>query len=297
MTVVTLTFTGSAEEITSGIPKTMSIESNVPSTVYFTLDGTTPTIDSPIYIDTFDFPTNTTSVTLSAFGVDALDNAGPILTQVFAADTTRITVTRNVGLEGIVVDRAGTGLNIVAGYDADGEVNSYLDIPEIDLGIVHSVQGYLGLAPGTAVTITFPTPSQTSYPWDDTFVPFSTPEIGQFFNPYARTIVIDNRIHNDINIIPRPYGSLNNVYTEFGGFRIRNPADDATYVSGGFVRRFYDARKNVMVSYYFDHNEGRYVKNIQEFPSGVPNIFPGNLGTSPFVFKWVMPGTETALLT
>src|SRR5690348_15107371 len=99
MAVAVLTFITSEEEISSGIPKSVSIEANIPSTIYYTLDGTSPTIDSPIYTGPIDFPTNINSITLSAFGVDSMDEAGPILTQFFAPNTTRITVSRNVGLE------------------------------------------------------------------------------------------------------------------------------------------------------------------------------------------------------
>jgi len=298
MAVVTLTFIGSEEEITSGVPKTMDILSNVPATIYFTIDGTAPTIDSPIYIDTIHFPTGQTSVILSAFGVDGNSVSGPILTQVFAADMTDISVSRNVGDEGIVVDRKEFGPDIIDGFDADGNPNRFLDIEEIDLGLINSAKGYLGLAEGTQVEINFPLPTETPYPFDDNFALFSTPEVGELFNPYARTIIIDNRIDNDINIIPRPYGSLHNIYREFGGHRLRNPADDAAYVSGGFVRRFYDAQKGVMVAYYFDHNEGRYVKNIQNLPSNIPNTLGGGgYGSIPLIFKWITPGAQTGLLT
>ena len=42
---------------------------------------------------------------------------------------------------------------------------------------------------------------------------------------------------------------------------------DGTYISGGFVRTFYSAQRNTMVSYYFDHNELRTIKSIQSLPN------------------------------
>src|SRR3990167_1055676 len=149
MAVVTLVFTGSEEEITSGVPKSVTIASNVPATIYFTIDGSTPSLSSPIYIDGIEFPTGQTSVTLSAFGVNSDDEAGPILTQVFAADTTSITVTRHVGMEGVVIDRADEGPDYFDGFDADGEPNRFFDMEELELELVRRAKGYLGTEEGS----------------------------------------------------------------------------------------------------------------------------------------------------
>ena len=295
MAVVILTFTGSDDEIVSGIPQTMTIESNIPATIHFTLDGSTPTTSSPIYVGTFEMPDGQNSVTLSAFGVDGIGDSGPILTQVFAPDVTTISIGRHTGLEGFVIDRADDGLDNVIGYGADGDANRIIDFNIEDLDIIRSERGFQGLLEGTAVKVTVPDPSKTATLTDDNFQPFSTPEVGELFNPEARTILIDNRKDNDLNITLRPYGSLHNVQREFGGKRLLEPADDATYVSGGFVRRFYDSKKKVMVSYYFDHNEGRYVKNIQELPAAIPAVnYAGNFG-NPLVFKWIDRGKQSSI--
>ncbi len=295
MSVVVLTFTASENEISSGIPETITIESNIPSTIYYTLDGTTPSLDSPIYTETIQVPTGINSITLSAFGVDNVDIPGPILTQFFAPDTTRITVSRLVG-EGIVVDRAEHGPDTSTGFDADNAPARFVDIniDDLDLDIQKS-RGFEGLTDGTLVRVNIPEPQDTPYPFDDNFDPYSTPEQAELFNPFAKVIVIDNRKTNEINIIPRPWGSLSNIYREFNGKRVRNSVDDASYVSGGFVKRFYDAKNNVMVSYYFDHNENRYVKNIQALPTDIPNINFSNQAGQPLVFKWIERGRQSSI--
>jgi len=294
MPVSTLTFTGSTIELTSGIPQTMTIESNVPATIHFTLDGSTPTTNSPIYVDTFNMPDGENSVTLSAFGVDADSALGPILTQTFAPDVTRIDVTRHVAREGFVINRADGGADNVIGYDAEGKGARIIDFDIEDLDIIHSARGFEGLVEGTVVEVRIPDPTTTSTLRDDNFQPFSTPEVGELFNPQARTIFIDNRIDNDLNITLRPWGSLHNVQREFGGKRLLEPADDATYVSGGFVRRFYSKKNNVMVSYYFDHNEGRYVRNIQELPS-IPDSGRVGIANTPLVFRWIPRGKQSSI--
>lgn len=298
MAVVTLTFTGSEEEISSGIPRTISISSNVPATIYFTTDGSTPTTSSPIYIEEFELPTGQTSVTLSAFGVDSDDQVGPILTQVFAPDTSRISVSRNVNGEGYIVDAANTGNDVPDQYDADGAPARFIDIDIETMDVIRSSRGFEGIAEGTEVQVGVPDPSSTADTRDDNFTMFSTPEVGELFDPYAKLILIDTRKDNDLQPMLRPFGSLHDPYEEFGGKRIREPADDATYISGGFVRRFYDKKNNVMVSYYFDHNEARYVKNIQALPSNIKNT--NNIGiqsraSMPLVFEWIYRGRQSSI--
>lgn len=294
MAVVTLTFSGSETEIVSGIPRFMTIESNVPATIFFTLDGSTPSLNSPMYIDTFEMPDNENSVSLSAFGVDSEGIVGPILTQTFAPDVTQITVTRGIGLEGFVVDRASDDTDNVIAYDADGNPVSYTDFDPkfLSLRLLRSEKGLYGLSDGVRVEVSVPDPDSTITTSDDGFVPFSTPEVGELFNPEARFILIDNRVDNDINIVMKPYGSLHNIYEEFGGKRLLNPADDAAYVSGGHVRRFYSAKNNVMVAYHFDHNESRWVKTVTELPNNIPNTSPAPQ-LNPLVFPWVHPGKQT----
>jgi len=298
MAVVTLTFTGSEREITSGIPETVTISSSVPATIYFTIDSSTPTTNSPIYTGTFEMPTGLNSVILSAFGVDGDNISGPILTQTFAPDVTRITVSRHVGNEGFIISKAETGDDIPDWYDADGNTARFIDVDLETLDIIRRDRGFEGIAEGTEIEVGVPDPSSTASLVDDGFELYSTPEFGELFNPNARYIIIDTRKDNDLNPTLRPFGSLHDPYSEFGGKRVIEPADDSTYVSGGFVRRFYDTKNNVMVSYYFDHNEARYIKNIQELPENIKNT--NNIGIQanggpPLVFEWLPRGRQSSI--
>ena len=245
MSVITLTFTGSDEEITSGIPIFMTIESNVPATIYYTLDASSPTTDSPIYIDTFEMTDGQTSVTLSAFGVDSDGYVGAVLTQVFSADQGQIDVTRNIGLEGIIVDQFLDLTDYVVGFDADGQATAFSDIPNIDLRQIHSSQGRLGIADGTQVEVFVPDPTDTPYPFDDNFQAFSNVS-DDLFNPIAKTIINDNRETSITRVVNRPFGSIRSLHRSgWGAQELRGT--DSTYVSGGFVRRFYGPKNNVMV--------------------------------------------------
>jgi len=294
MVVVTLTFTASEEEIVSGIPKFMTIESNIPATIFFTINGTSPTTNSPVYIDTFDMPDGVNSVILSAFGIDSDGFSGLILTQTFAPDTTRVDVTRLVGSEGFVVDRFADQTNIEDGFDADGNTIRFIDKQLIDLDVIHSAKGRLGIADGVQIEVSSLSPEKTPFPFDDDFVLFSTPKEAQFFNPFAKLIVIDDRENNEVQITNRPWGSIRNLSRDFGG-QMEIKGSDSTYISGGFIKAFFNAKNNVMVSYYFDHNTGRYIKSIQELPSGITNVFGFNQTGQPLVFQWLDRGRHSTI--
>lgn len=294
MSVITLTFTGSENEITSGIPKTVSITTNIPSTIHYTIDGTDPTTSSPIYTSAIQLPDNETSVIVSALALDGTGEPSATLTQTFAADTRKIDGRRIIGQEGFIISRADTGDDVEDGFDADGEPARLIDVDLETLDTIHSKFGQDGIAEGTQISVDKPDADTTNSLIDDGFVPFSTPEIGELFNPNARTIYVDGRKDNDLQLIMRPYGGLHDKYTEEGGRRLREPTDDATYVTGGFVRRFYNPQKNIMVSYYFDHNEARHVRTIEELPD-IPNTRRSNMSGQPLVFQWINRGRQVSI--
>jgi len=116
----------------------------------------------------------------------------------------------------------------------------------------------------------------------------STNDQNVFFNPKSLYIVMDGRDgYEDQSIYPinKPYGSMMDITKYLSGRTLYEPQP---YVSGGLVRTLYNKEKGFSVSYYFDHNETRWVKSIQKFE---PSTLPVNIGarnfSSPLVFKWV----------
>ena len=286
-----LTFTRSVEEIVAGVPKTVSIESNVPATIYFTLDGSTPTINSPIYISTISMPFGETTVVLSAFGVNADGYDGPILTQVFSADVSQVDIARNLGLEGIVVDRFDDPTNTVVGYDAGGDPVSFTDI---ELDEIHSSQGRLGIADGVKIELQKPNPEDTGNPFDDNFVISSNNDNG-FYNPFAKVIYIDNANDNVVDTYSRPWGSMRTNHMHGNMWSAQElRSSDSNYISGGYMRTFYNKATNSMVSYFYDNNTNRWLRKRQDLPN-VPNIFQSNYSGQASVFQWIGRGRHSII--
>ena len=59
MAVISISLTESQDQVIVDIPRSVTLEANIPSTIFYTLDGTTPTITSSISIDELFLPTNT----------------------------------------------------------------------------------------------------------------------------------------------------------------------------------------------------------------------------------------------
>jgi hypothetical protein len=294
---VNLTFTPSEIELVSGVPQSVAIESDVPATIYYTTDSTAPGLDSLVYVDPISIPTSLSSFTLSAFGIDGDGYESDILTQTFAADPTQLNRTRLVNGEGVVVDAFDDPANTITGFDASGVAGSFTDLTDQFLydQSIHSAHHAPGDQTGTLVEVNIPKPADTPNPYDDQFTPYSNTRYAATFNPYAKTITIDNREANEVNPILRPWGSLEDIYRENGGVRVRSSSEGACYVSGGFTRRFYDRANGVMVSYYFDHNEARWIKNTQAMPTNVQataGVY--SAVDNQFVFRWIPRGKHNS---
>jgi chitobiase/beta-hexosaminidase-like protein len=85
MAVISVTVTQSSEQVVSGIPKTVSITTNIPSTIFYTLDGTDPTMFSTIYTGPIFLPFNQLLVTLKILATNGTDSS-PIVIEQYLTD-------------------------------------------------------------------------------------------------------------------------------------------------------------------------------------------------------------------
>lgn len=85
MVVISVTITQSAEQVVSGIPRTVSITTNIPSTIFYTLDGSVPTLFSTMYTGPIFLPFDQLLVTLSILATNGADSS-PIVVEQFVTD-------------------------------------------------------------------------------------------------------------------------------------------------------------------------------------------------------------------
>lgn len=85
MAVISVTITESSDQIVSGIPKSVSISTNITATIFYTLDGTDPTLFSTIYTGPIFLPFNKLLVTLKVLATNGTDSS-PIVTEQYLSN-------------------------------------------------------------------------------------------------------------------------------------------------------------------------------------------------------------------
>ncbi len=76
---IQVTITPSTEQFISGIPKTVVITTDVPSMIFYTIDGSEPTTSSEVYISTLSLPTHNASAVLKVFATNGVDSSDIIV--------------------------------------------------------------------------------------------------------------------------------------------------------------------------------------------------------------------------
>lgn len=320
MAVISISIEESSEQICLGIPRYVTLLTNVSATIFYTLDGSTPTLFSNIYISPISMPRDKLSVTLSVFANDGT-NSSPIITETYISDfvssNTRLPhssasspVGENVGglypfgnnsseTSSQFLNPADSGITVnntalpstSTGYDGSGNQNAFTNeaYNTENYSIVYSTTnsiGETGNLIGTLparVTVDQPIPPSES-----------TEQFRSTFDPRAYVIFQDLTKENANNPpqINKQHFSLesqnsrdNNSYFTSGL--------DAPPVSGSFLRQHYNPRTNMMTYYYLDTWTNRWVISTQPYVnnSGSDGNMsgPSNSGKSPgsrYVFEW-----------
>jgi len=81
MAVISVTITQSSEQVVAGIPKTVSITTNIPATIFYTLDGTDPTLFSNMYTGAIFIPYDQLLVTLKVLATNGVDTSPIVIDQ------------------------------------------------------------------------------------------------------------------------------------------------------------------------------------------------------------------------
>ena len=89
MSIISITITASPTQTIPGIPDTIALSTNEPSTIFFTLDGSVPNLSSPIYIVPIVMPQTLLTVVLSVFATNGVDNSA-IITQTYSTTPSQL---------------------------------------------------------------------------------------------------------------------------------------------------------------------------------------------------------------
>lgn len=301
MAVISLTITESSIQILAGIPRDVTIETNIPSSIFYTLDGTDPTTNSSIYVGPIVLPTLKAEVILNVFATNGTDSS-PIVNKTYitnivgirnshdtvinyneAADNRRnlypfgdffpeeVDQFGNTG--GITVDTTSPP-NYPDGYDgtATGTSPGGTDLPLSSYQFVYSesdAEGQRGHGIGTLpATVTIRVPSPIN--------PTESSNINdKFFNPKALVIYQDNRVppsDPDMCQINRQFFAMENPETVRTGALLFNSGFEGLQPTGSLVRSQFNPKDQTITYYYFDSSVLRWIISTEPFQPKDPDI-------------------------
>lgn len=312
MTVISVSIVESSEQVISGIPKMVSVSTNIPATIFYTIDGTIPTNFSNIYIGPIFLPFDKLSVTLNILASNGI-NSSPILTEIYSSnilnDTRLPHSSTDVQPGTNIPDLYPFGTNIaqpLGTYLNPGEAGTNVfdpSLPSTGTGFVGD--GYVdqdGYISGTETGFTNKPFTLQNYniiystsdvegntgpgignlpanvtikPQDDQ--PEESDQFSNFFDPRALVIFQDVRKENpaDPPIINSMSFTFENPEKARDGNAFFTSGLDSPPNSGSFVSSFYNARENTVTSYYFDSWANKWL--IMTAPFVQNGTYDGNL--------------------
>jgi hypothetical protein len=282
--MISLTIIEGDEELFDGFPESISFETDVPSTVYYTLDGSDPTEDSLIAIGKVFLPTLSGTLQVRAIAISG-DDSSDIVTDQYENNSTDLDGRRMLGDEGIIVMKYGDDAIDNLGYTSDGEEAQQTSIAVGDLEIKGSSTNASGEAHPDGKTsrefINFHLKSKLTRPNSIT-----TPNNNPNFDPAAKFIIIDGtteeaRDNQVVKIVNRAYntfGPTSNFYKERLG-------EKEPIITGNYVRSFYNPKTGKYVSYYWESLESRWIRSEQTIEKKTLRIGSGAEGR--FVYRWI----------
>lgn len=298
MAVISVSITESSEQIVSGIPRSVSISTNIAATIFYTLDGTEPTLYSSIYTTALQLPTEKPILTLKVFATDGVDTSA-VITNVYEtivvgkgarfphsgtnapANSTQGTINPiPFGSPPILPNQqflgpAEAGLTVdnpllsetATGFDGAGNPTGFtngqnMELPSPEFPFLYSETdaiGQRGIGIGTL-------PKSTIIPETP---PPEQSEIGSImFDPRALVIIQDLTKPEDPGVPPhinRMSFTLENVERTRQGNQFFNVGPDTPPTTGSFVRQHFNPKNNTMTYYYYDSVQNRWIMSTVPF--------------------------------
>lgn len=321
MATITITITESVLQLLAGIPSNIILDTNVPATIFYTLDGSTPTTYSFVVVGPIDLPTNSAHVVIKAFATDGVDTSAVItqeyITNVIGLRNSHDTVILNQdccnkatypfgssssemgelpiwgNAGGVIVDN-NQSTRTADGYDGTGTSTGagYYTPPDTRYDVLFSETNSIGET-GRGIG-TLPGRVIYSKPRNDNVTENSSNTASPFFNPKALVIFQDSseeQFDPDIPRINRPYFDLENQAKARDGALL---SEGAISPSGGFLKAIFNPTDNTLTYYYYDNRACRWIISKEPYsPAQNPTAnLSGMVSRSRGqgagkVFKWI----------
>lgn len=299
MAVISISIIESSEQVVAGIPKTISLQTNVPATIFYTLDGTIPTTMSGVYTSAIKLPT-LPAPRLRVYATNGIDSSaiiekdyGPDLTSVRLPHASVVGLSINaqnsLGLFGSHTQEMSTaqfrnpadaGITVLAPdltpipsgrYDVDGYPAAQTNAPLLSYHILQTESnpgGQRGFGIGTLVPV-------KKLPERNNDVPEESSRSSKLFNPRAMVIFQDADTE-DLSAPPmlnREYFSMEMPEKERDGTLLFGSSDMSPPTStGSFLKSYHNPRDNSITYYYRDASTNRWIISKQPYQLRDPNV-------------------------
>jgi len=319
MAVISITITESPVQKVAGVPTTIELSASIPSTIFYTLDGTDPTTSSDIYISAITMP-NLGQVTLKVFATDGTSSSA-IVTEEYG---TNMVPDRQPRDKVTFTQPPSTNLDLFPfGDHAPARPVIYGNTGGVDVddpNVAGYPTGFDGTATDTAASETDKQYHRTNYDIEysernskgeygegigtlpatvNIVVPPAPPEQSdansKIFNSRALVIVQDGREEPEdpnVSMVNKQFFSLGNDEVARDGAHYRTTALEGAVATGSFLKYHYNPREDIYTFYYRDAESNRWIISKEPRRGTTARAlsqmaFPSSGRAGPKVFKWI----------
>lgn len=279
-----LTIEESKEQSIDGFPTYVVLKTNIPSTIFYTLDGSDPTEESSIFIERIRMPTDGVGMILKAFAEHASVRTA-VIEQPYFTNHSMLGRSRNTGEKGIRTLPFGEPTVDSLAFGPNGELARETSIPFIDLEVKASTRTKIGEGIPDGSTIDFINFAKRQPSFEPATI--SSPNNNINFDPKALYIIIDgftdeDRNNQSVKIINRPHNTM-----ELNPSPGQNKMEDYQLSTSGFVRYMINPITGKITFYYRDSRDNRWLKSTQKIEGKSLNLSNIESRPSSFVFRWI----------
>jgi len=323
MAVISISITQSEDQLVSGIPKTITLSTNISSNIFYTLDGTDPSMFSTIYTGPISMPTEFVSITIKIFATNGFDSS-PIISETYFTNMLQNArlpkSSTDAQAQSVLPDlypygtnpnqpqshflnpgNAGTTVNnqnlpsTSTGFDANGnqtgQTNKPFTFENYDIRYPTGDNQNLPLKVGQL-------PSNIKIIPNKNFAdpPETTEQTSKLFDP--RAFVIYQDIANEDTSKPPQINRANFSMEDNNRVRTGNnyfvAGLDAPPTTGAFLRQQFNPRDNTMTYYYYDQIANRWIISKAPYQPKDPDSrqlhqmkFSRNNSGAGIVWRWM----------
>ncbi|MDB2481804.1 chitobiase/beta-hexosaminidase C-terminal domain-containing protein [bacterium] len=278
----------STEQLVFGIPLYLSLSTNEPANIFYTLDGTDPNQFSLMAEDKVYLPTNQGTVIFKAIAYSGSESSS-IITEEYNVDFNKLKLSRKGETEGIHVIEEGKDIVFSLSQNLEGDPTQSSTHKFEDLDIKASTTDSEGVKTKGGTSLDLINFAKTVLVTDK-FTRSSPNNDNVYFDPKAKVILLDGSTEEALNnqsvrLINRPYGTMSpasKFYTE-------NENYERNIITGNLVNYVYNNATGEIIFYYYESKESRWIVSKQKTDAKELNFGKTYISAriSKYVFQWI----------